>query len=192
VEPSRGPPIVVTLPSSPEDLLALSGDVSTLVMYSYVDHITTMLFASAATGELEHQAAAGLLPPAPLSDGGASAVAAAGVTLQYAPILAQPGVAAVVMAATWIVAGYVTEAFAYKNTINCTPDRNLLTTVQGWLLSAVLITWIAVGSDVICGCDIRNIVGGLTGADGGYIFGSLTVLIVWRFLYHFISNMLWL
>jgi len=166
-DPPADPPITITFPPLPEDLLVLAGDVSALALYSYVDHYTNSLFASAYSAELQRAAVAGALPPAPLSgEGAAAAVAAAGVSLPYAPVLSQPGPAAVVFASVWICAGYCTEAFTFGNTVSCAADRSLLTTVQAWSLSAVLMTWIAVSNDVTWGAD-RNIVGGLTGADGG-------------------------
>jgi len=180
----RFPKIDITLPPPPEDTMTMVGDVSSIILFSYVDHFTNMIFASTANTILAERAAAGLLPPSPITD----SPAAAEVITTYAPCLSQPGLASVLMVACWILAGYATEAFSYENTVGCRADRTLMVTAQAWGLASILVAWMAIGSDVACGCEVRSAVGGLTVADGGYIFGSLTVLTCWRFMINFISN----
>lgn len=110
----------------------------------------------------------------------------------YAPALASGGLAFVAISTCWMISGYFTSAFLYKNTIECPPKTAVLTTGKTWLLMAILMVGLAWGSDAMWGqLDGVNPLsdparGGLTKADADYIFDSLSVLAFWRWLFNYL------
>jgi hypothetical protein len=101
----------------------------------------------------------------------------------YAPAIATAGMASVLMCSSWLVSGYFTGAFQFKNTLECSPHRAVVITAKTWVFSSLIMLGIAWGSDSLVGCvDCLHKSVGLTKADADYIFDSLSVLLLWRFL----------
>ena len=101
----------------------------------------------------------------------------------YAPVLSTAGLASIVLSTCWLLAGYVTSAFSYSNTLECNTSRMLYVTGKTWVLSTTLVVVLALLSDQVgCHCLQQPSLAGLTKADADYIFDSLTVLITWRFM----------
>ena len=90
--------------------------------------------------------------------------------------------AAVLFGTTWMVCGYFTGAFKYKNTLECSPSRAILVTALNWFCTCVIMLSIAYSSDLLIGeIDALHKSVGLTRADVDYILESLSALLVWRY-----------
>jgi len=186
------------LPPFPEDKLVLGGDVASLFMYSFLDHIATSSFSEEETiATLIYTPKSFLVPvwsDSSLHNFGSSLIRAinteqhmAHISSQvvettqyhYAPCLDSVGTSAVILATCWLIAGYFNKAFSYENTMLCSPNRALMVTGRTWLCAAVMVGSLALLSDnFFCGC---NKIGGLSKADIEFIFDSLSVITLWRF-----------
>lgn len=103
--------------------------------------------------------------------------------VNYAPVLQTAGMASIVLTSCWLVSGWLSGAFLFRNTIECHTTRMLYVTGKTWLMTAVSVVLLALASDTLHAADIIHPpLGGLTKADADYIFDSLTVLITWRFM----------
>ena len=102
--------------------------------------------------------------------------------IQYAPALDTTGMSSVLLASTWIICGYFTGAFEFKNTLYCSPNKVVLATAKNWFFTCLVMLAIAYGSDSLVGSiDGLHKSIGLTKADEDFILDSLTVLLAWRF-----------
>lgn len=102
--------------------------------------------------------------------------------IQYSPALDTAGMAAVLLASSWMVCGYFTGAFNFKNTLECSPNRAIIAVTKNWFFTVLLMFVIAYASDTFVGCvDCLHKSVGLTKADEDFILDSLSVLLVWRF-----------
>jgi hypothetical protein len=102
--------------------------------------------------------------------------------IHYAPAIDSTGMAAVLFGTTWMVCGYFTGAFKYKNTLECSPSRAILVTALNWFCTCVIMLSIAYSSDLLIGeIDALHKSVGLTRADVDYILESLSALLVWRY-----------
>lgn len=103
--------------------------------------------------------------------------------ITYAPAIDSTGMASVLLCSSWLISGYFTGAFQFKNTLNCSLNRAIVVTGQTWIFSSLIMLGIALGSDSLIGsvdCLHKSV--GLTKADADYIFDSLSVLLMWRFI----------
>jgi hypothetical protein len=199
-------------PPPPEDQLALSGDVLSLFVYSFSDHfvchdiaewtVRWTRWTAASTSELQaaafqnEVAGSGHLPVWLETDYSAASTFQADTVLQvqlqdhlvvqYSPVLQTAGAAAVIMAACWLAAGYLHSSFCYKNTVDCPTHHTLAITAQTWLTSCALLLGITAAANQVVGIGDFGGEGGITGiftrGDLDYIFDSLSVLVMWRFL----------
>lgn len=103
--------------------------------------------------------------------------------IQYAPAMSEAGAASVLLCTFWLISGYFTGAFKFKNTLECTTDKALIVTAQTWFITCLFMFAVAFGSDWVVGnfvdCLHKSV--GLTVADEDYILDSLSVLLMWRF-----------
>jgi hypothetical protein len=91
--------------------------------------------------------------------------------------------ASVLLCSAWFVSGYFTGAFRFKNTMECSPSKAIVVTGKTWILSSLIMLAIAWGSDSFIGCvDCLHKSVGITKADADYIFDSLSVLLLWRYI----------
>jgi hypothetical protein len=164
------------LPSPPEDLFTLTGDVMSLFVYAFSDHFVCHDCAALALRQAAHAgsaqlhavaidnglAGAGNLPVWLDTTGGPGSIAVTTTTLgwadwaspadavlqqqlqdhlvvQYSPVLQDTGMAAVLLAASWLLAGYLHEAFSVRHTLECPTDHALLKTAQTWLTACTLL-----------------------------------------------------
>ncbi|KAL7468498.1 hypothetical protein ACHAXS_008722 [Conticribra weissflogii] len=193
-----------TLPPLPEDHLALSGDVVALFVYSYLDHIVNELYRRAAAVDLPEA----VISTATSPDAATSLpvwydlshvrefphwlIHTSPVPPPYAPAIAHPGLAFVAISTCWILSGYFSGAFLHKNTLECAASKAMTVTGKTWVVMALLMVALALGSDALWGLlDGVNPLseparGGLTKADADFIFDSLTVLAFWRFFFHWL------
>lgn len=103
--------------------------------------------------------------------------------ITYAPAIEAAGMASVLMCCSWLVSGYFTGAFRYKNTVECTTDHAILVTAKTWIFSSLIMLGIAWLSDSAVGCvNCLHKSVGITKADADYIFDSLSVLLTWRYI----------
>lgn len=101
----------------------------------------------------------------------------------YAPILSTAGMASVVLCVSWLFSGFWTGAFRFKNTMECSTSRAILITGKTWILSSILMLGIAYSSDIFVGnCNCLHKTVGITKADTDFIFDSLSVLLIWRYI----------
>jgi hypothetical protein len=189
-----------SLPPFPEDPIAISGDILALFVYSYLDHTVHDLCAEAArmdVGDYLTAADPANSPSLPVwfdvshinEFGHWLADSSSGAS--YAPAIASGGLAFVAMATCWMVSGYFTEAFLFKNTLECDGKNAMLVTGKTWVIMAALMVGLALGSDALWGqLDVIYPLsdparGGLTKADADYIFDSLSVLAFWRWTFNY-------
>jgi hypothetical protein len=103
--------------------------------------------------------------------------------ITYAPAISDVGTASVVLCLSWLLSGYITGAFQFRNTLECSTQRALSTTGKTWILNCIVMLGIAWGSDYFVGnldCLHKSV--GVTKADADFIFGSLTVVLIWRYI----------
>ena len=187
-----------SLPPLPEDRTALAGDILALFVYSYLDHTVHDMCAEASRvdmGEYITSLDSVNAPSLPVwfdvthvnefghwLDGSSS--------VAYAPAIASGGLAFVAMATCWIISGYFSGAFLMKNTLECDAKNAMLVTGKTWILMAVLMVCISLGSDFLWAqLDAIHPLsdparGGLTKADADFIFDSLSVLAFWRWMFN--------
>jgi hypothetical protein len=103
--------------------------------------------------------------------------------ITYAPAISTAGMSAVLLSSTWLICGYFTGVFQFRNTLECSTRRAISMTAWNWLFTCIVMAAIAYGSDYMVGCvDCLHKSVGLTKADADYIFDSLSVLLSWRFI----------
>jgi|AntRauTorckE5430_2_1112549.scaffolds.fasta_scaffold14675_1 hypothetical protein len=103
--------------------------------------------------------------------------------ITYAPAIETAGMASVMICSAWMVSGYFTGAFQFKNTLECSPSRAMLVTAKTWVLCSLIMLALAWSSDSLVGSvDSLHKSVGITKADADYIFDSLSVLLMWRFI----------
>jgi len=103
--------------------------------------------------------------------------------ITYAPAISDVGTASVVLCLSWLLSGYITGAFQFRNTLECSTQRALSTTGKTWILNCIVMLGIAWGSDCFVGnldCLHKSV--GVTKADADFIFGSLSVVLIWRYI----------
>jgi hypothetical protein len=146
------------------------------------------------------QAAAVFSTPVWLEDVGTSVVNSPAVQLQllhdqvasqlvthyYSPLLESPGLATCVLSATWLVAGYWNRAFLFRNTLNCSTSQALLITGRTWIVTAAMLLLATMLSSTVMAADDDVVTMIWTRGDLDFIFGSLTVVALWRFLFSYI------
>ena len=186
----------------PEDKFALVGDLSTLLVYSYADHMANYAYA-ASVAESEALALSGDLAGldgnmdislpvwfdhSNLASFGPQWLAHQQIEIPYAPAIAASGLSFVLFSTVWILCGCFSGVFQTENTLECKTSRSLEVTGRTWVFASIVMVALALGSDALWGqLDEINALssparGGLTRADADYIFDSLTVLAFWRFL----------
>ena len=102
--------------------------------------------------------------------------------IHYAPAIETAGMASVLLASTWMICGYFTGAFKFKNTLGCNQSRAIIITAINWFFTCVIMFAIAYASDYfVGGIDCLHKSVGVTRADEDYILDSLSVLLIWRF-----------
>jgi len=211
-KPKIKPWITFKLPPPPEDQLSLSGDVTFIFVYSFLDHMASTLYDStlssptissavSALAAIESSAAASLdytgydspidslpvwfdaLNSAPFGIVPLSAALPIEQRIAYAPAFGSAGLAAVLLTSTWLVCGYFTGAFRFENTLECSTRRAIGNTAKTCFVTSIVMVGLALGSDHFVGCvDCLHKSVGLTKADTAYIFDSLSVLLLWRFV----------
>eukprot|EP00567_Pseudictyota_dubia_P007349 CAMPEP_0197437862 /NCGR_PEP_ID=MMETSP1175-20131217/5003_1 /TAXON_ID=1003142 /ORGANISM="Triceratium dubium, Strain CCMP147" /LENGTH=285 /DNA_ID=CAMNT_0042967485 /DNA_START=237 /DNA_END=1091 /DNA_ORIENTATION=+ len=191
------------LPPPPEDQLAMSGDVGALFLYSFLDHTLNDLYvdminaqdyaipstagaAGSFDGDTTAAAAHTQLPvwydAAHSAFGPLSTKVLPVLHAAYAPAISTAGGAAVLLTTVWLVSGYFTGAFLYKNTLGCKTSKALLVAGQTWFIAAAMMVAAALFSDQLqglCNCLRTPSLGGLTKTDGEFIFSSLGTLVAW-------------
>jgi hypothetical protein len=188
------------LPPLPEDHFALSGDVVSLFVYSYIDHAISALFHEASRMDLPTLVSTTLDPnsnapvpvwfdPYQITQYGHWLIRNS-VENPYSPAISASGLAFVSISFCWIVSGYFTRAFQLRNTLECDTSDAILVAGRTWAFTALLMVGLAWGSDYLWHqIDLIHpqsapARGGLTIADADFIFDSLTVLAFWRSLYN--------
>mmetsp|Transcript_3003 Transcript_3003/g.4896 ORF Transcript_3003/g.4896 Transcript_3003/m.4896 type:complete len:260 (-) Transcript_3003:255-1034(-) len=193
------------LPPPPEDQLTMSGDVAVLFLYSFLDHCVNEAYVDALQSN-DMAAASGLDPLNEFGASGQLPVWYDGLhstmlqkdqllnvlnipNVNYAPVLQTAGMASIAMTTCWLLSGWLQGAFLFQNTIECHTTRMLYVTGKTWLLTVTLMVLLALGSDAMLGVmdPSQQSLGGLSKADVDYIFDSLTVIVMWRFM---VSSML--
>lgn len=103
--------------------------------------------------------------------------------ITYSPAISTAGSASVLLCTVWLICGYFTEAFHFKNTLECSRTHAILITSKTWVFTSIVMILIAYGSDVLVGSiDGLHKTIGLSRVDTDFIFDSLSVLLVWRYI----------
>lgn len=109
------------------------------------------------------------------------------VTHYYSPLLESSGMATCVLAGTWLLAGWWNRAFLFRNTLNCPTSQALIVTGQTWIVTATMLLMATMMSSSIMTSNDTIDGGGAmmiwTRGDLDFIFGSLSVVALWRFLF---------
>jgi hypothetical protein len=126
------------------------------------------------------------------------------VTPHFTPMLSSVGTATVALASCWLLAGCLNKAFHMRNTLDCPTERVVQVTGQTWIISSMFMIIMACASQHLCGdpavAQSFNLDGELIPdmnpiqawfsvlnyADAEYIFNSLGVVLIWRFLISFL------
>lgn len=189
---------VKNLPPQPDDQLAIIGDVSSLFLYGIIDNLVSVAYVQNVLDQSDsvELAAKALDPNGLLVNPGSvpvwmdvsttsTSVIESTTRLamhdqllpQYAPLLSTAGTACVSLAVCWLFAGYLTQAFSFQNTLDCTTHRVVKVVGKTWILSSSLMLLLAFGSRFAeCGC------GHITVSDIDYISNSFGVLLTWRMM----------
>ena len=187
------------LPPAPEDQLAMSGDIIALFVYAFLDHTLNDMMASAlASGD---SATAAAIDPETATTlamstaipvwydmtqhtvpfNGAPVLPTLGY-VPYSPAISTAGTSAVILVSAWLASGYFTGAFLFENTLNCKVSKAVAIVGRTWISATIITVGIALASDAWCDCVTNPRLGGLTKADADFLFGSLSVLAMWRFV----------
>jgi len=204
--------ITSKLPPAPEDQLTLSGDVAFIFFYSFINHMVSGMYDSAinspeitsarsalAAIESSSAASAGItgydsslaslpvwfdpLNSAPFGIVPLSAALPIEKHIMYAPALGTAGLSAVLFTSSWLLCGYFTGAFQFKNTLQCSTRHAINNAAKTVLFTSIVMVSLALESDyfVGCHCALHKSVG-LTKADITFIFDTLSMLVLWRFM----------
>jgi hypothetical protein len=180
-------------PPFPEDWITLSGDLFSLIVYGFADHLIGCDLAQ----YIVHQADSipklmGLLDDTSQAmtwpvwldvsnDVATRSILQAQVSSHYiihyaSPILQYTGSAVVFMATFWVLAGWLTRAFDYQNTLYCRSDHALMRMGKSWAvcMAMMLPTLALLSPEPLKNTDIL------------FLVDSLTVLAIWRFLIHWL------
>lgn len=179
-----------SLPPSPEDQLIMTGDVVALFLYSFLDHslneefVLASLRGDAATWDPFGEYSSAQIPVwfDALHSTQTQEYIMSIMNLPnifYSPLISTAGVSSVLITTCWLATGWISGAFLFRNTLECSTSQALIKTFQTWLSTcAVMILLCAMTNHVF---DVDGMMM-ITKADADYIFDSLTVLITWRFL----------
>lgn len=177
----------------PEDFFTMTGDLLSLSIYGFTDHFLCQdiahfmvqqasvsdenLIKTAAQSQLTLTTPVWSEDTMHLHSVWQSALDDRLVS-HYSPLLQSTGTATVLLCASWLLAGYLHQAFSMKNTLDCGTDRALWVTGMTWTTTCGIMMLMLVTSHYICGCPVCVFPKG----DVAYIFDSLSVLTIWRFL----------
>mmetsp|Transcript_18526 Transcript_18526/g.25684 ORF Transcript_18526/g.25684 Transcript_18526/m.25684 type:complete len:261 (-) Transcript_18526:311-1093(-) len=189
------------LPPPPEDQLVMTGDVTALFVYSFLDHSLSEYYSDSLRSATDPQTVQELSKQldfstfqspvwfdhmhATLPEQKLLIMMTFESVATYSPVLASAGMASISMTTCWLLSGYIMKAFLFRHTVECSASKALEVTVKTWLLAVAFMVSLALGSDYVWGnCDLLHTpsVGGLTKADTFFIFDSLTILLTWRFM----------
>jgi hypothetical protein len=185
-------------PPFPEDWITLSGDLFSLIVYGFADHLIGCDLAQYIVHKADSipklmglmddmttsiggiGGAAGMTVPVWLdvtNDVATRSILQAQVSSHYivhyaSPILQYTGSAVVFMTTFWVLAGWLTRAFDYRNTLQCRSDHALMRLAQSWGLCIVMMlpTLALLSPEPLRNTDIL------------FLVDSLTVLSLWRFM----------
>jgi hypothetical protein len=177
------------LPPAPEDGFVMMGDLLSLSVYSFADHFVcqdlAQFFLAPSSSSASSAASPALVAPVwldsahPFSDHVMSVLVRDASVVHYSPILQPTGLAATVLATCWLLSGYLNHAFAYRNTLDCSTPRTLIVTARSWVVSSLLVMAAVILTSNTSPEHWRQ---AFTIGDIAYIWDSLTVLCVWRFM----------
>jgi hypothetical protein len=178
------------LPPAPEDHFVLVGDLLSLSVYSFSDHfvcqdLAQFFLAPSSSASATLSSAASAHPPVWLdashsySDHVLDVLLRDANVVHYSPILQPIGLAATVLASCWLLSGWLNHAFAYRNTLDCSTPRTLLVTARSWVVSSLLVMAMV---GLTSNTSPEHWWQAFTVGDIAYIWDSLTVLCVWRFM----------
>lgn len=182
------------LPPGPEDQLTMTGDILALFVYSFLDHSMNGAYQDMVehrvgdpsvldpAGELVAHQVPVWFDSVNSMESSEHLLALLGMpAVSYSPILGTAGISAVLLTACWLLSGYLHQAFLFQNTLQCRTDKVLTVTLQAWITTCMLMVGLAMASHYVCPtCSLSGLT--LTKADADYIFDSLTVLLMWRFI----------
>lgn len=194
-----------TLPPLPEDHLILSGDIFSLFVYCFMDHITDDFFSEESMlHDLVISSPQSIQVPvwsdASLHNFGSSLLreimnqqqianigSSARLNLEnmpiphLVPIFLSPGISFVVFTSAWILSGYFNRSFSLSNTIECDPRQALNIVLKTWIFTAAIVGVAAFISEQIWGSEFLGNIW-MSKSDVEFIIDSLTVLAWWRFI----------
>lgn len=182
------------LPPAPEDQFVLIGDLLSLFVYSFSDHFVCQDLASfflpgSTTDSVTLDQALGGHQPVWLDATSSYHSHVLHVLLHdatvthYSPLLQPTGLAACALASCWLLAGWWHRAFLYRNTLSCSTPHTLRVTARAWLTACLLLTAaVGISSYALTGTSYEYWWQAYTRGDLDYIWDSLTVLCVWRYM----------
>ena len=142
----------------PQDSIVLSGDILALLVYTYLDHYLNSLVLEAKNTAITTASAdviSNTLLHSPPSSSISSSISSLITTpstdmvslVPYAPAVAAPGMAFVILASCWVGCGVLSGAFQFSNTRDCDPTWAMIVTLRTWAGTAFLVVLIALLSD---------------------------------------------
>lgn len=164
----------------PEDMMAFTGDMLVLSIYTMTDHFLGLYLPKFMIHHAKFHPGINTLPvwmdtsstPSQVADQIRQSELGSRLVASYSPLFQEPGTAVVLLSVAWILAGLVNEAFSYKHTVQCRTEMALLTTLTTWL-TMMGITLIFLG---LVAPDSANM------TDIMFVADSFAGLTMWRFL----------
>jgi hypothetical protein len=155
------------LPPPPEDQFILMGDLGVLWLYAFTSHsINDWVVSSTLSKNAENPIVAlhALTPPdtvpqlpvwATTTDPSVVnhvwTVQAHSLLNHWGPLFATEGLAFVSLSVSWLLAGWISRAFLFQNSIDCSTQKALTKTLETWTLTALLMTGWAMATNTVLG-----------------------------------------
>lgn len=174
------------LPPPPEDFIVMTGDLMSLFVYSFSDHFVCHDLASMMPVVNDNDWPVWLDPTSSFTDHVMHVLVMDQTIATYSPLLQPTGLAACLLASAWLLAGWWHRAFLFRNTLDCDTSHTLQVTAQAWMTTCfIMMMTVGISTSLY-----QQVVLGLhsevwhlfTKGDVDYIWDSLTVLALWRFI----------
>lgn len=205
------------LPPAPEDQFTMIGDIASLFLYGLINHVVNSALvkdvidnspsAEVAAKTLDPNGSylvTGAVPvwvdttiPSTTTMESVDHIMRLGIQDKmmptYAPVLSTMGTACVSLAVCWLLAGYINQAFCFRNTLDCNTHHVVKVAGKTWILSSIFMLILTCSSRYILEGSLsyvddyatasgmlQMLLGTITFSDADFISNSLGVILTWR------------
>lgn len=191
------------LPPPPEDSMVMMGDLLSIFVYGFSDHLICHDLAMAQSADLLASPSGStslmsmlqqsqqipmhpvwLDPAHPYASKVLTVLHQSQTVTHYSPLLQDAGVACCVLASAWLIGGWLQGAFLTRNTLDCSTQRALNVTAKAWMVACVIMLYVVATTSWLNDAILQTPLGwnGFTKGDADYILDSLIVIGLWRWL----------